>query len=75
MVDRVAKDPRFETLPCTHKGTYADDCIVDRVTRVSTQLSLFIILLNQAHDVFSGIDEISMMCSTSATLWLHAIVT
>jgi U3 small nucleolar RNA-associated protein 24 len=30
---RVAKDQRFETLPCTHKGTYADDCIVDRVTR------------------------------------------
>ncbi|KAK8936312.1 hypothetical protein KSP39_PZI013619 [Platanthera zijinensis] len=29
---RIAKDPRFERLPCTHKGTYADDCIVDRVT-------------------------------------------
>ncbi|KAH8928143.1 Fcf1-domain-containing protein [Atractiella rhizophila] len=28
---RVAKDPRFERLPCTHKGTYADDCIVQRV--------------------------------------------
>ncbi|GFY97394.1 PIN domain-like family protein [Actinidia rufa] len=30
---RIAKDPRFERLPCTHKGTYADDCIVDRVTQ------------------------------------------
>ncbi|MCO5606739.1 hypothetical protein L7F22_060929 [Adiantum nelumboides] len=30
---RIAKDPRFEQLPCTHKGTYADDCIVDRVTQ------------------------------------------
>lgn len=32
--DRIAKDPRFERLPCTHKGTYADDCIVERVTQV-----------------------------------------
>ncbi|GFY92475.1 PIN domain-like family protein [Actinidia rufa] len=31
----IAKDHRFERLPCTHKGTYADDCIVDRVTQVS----------------------------------------
>ncbi|GLD98697.1 hypothetical protein PINS_up007414 [Pythium insidiosum] len=28
---RLAKDPRFERLPCTHKGTYADDCLVMRV--------------------------------------------
>jgi U3 small nucleolar RNA-associated protein 24 len=28
---RIAKDPRFERLKCTHKGTYADDCIVSRV--------------------------------------------
>lgn len=27
---RVARDPRFKRLTCTHKGTYADDCIVDR---------------------------------------------
>lgn len=31
---RLAKDPRFERLPCTHKGTYADDCIVNRITQV-----------------------------------------
>jgi U3 small nucleolar RNA-associated protein 24 len=30
---RIAKDPRFERLPCDHKGTYADDCIVKRVTQ------------------------------------------
>eukprot|EP01028_Stygiella_incarcerata_P009892 TRINITY_DN4879_c1_g1_i1.p2 TRINITY_DN4879_c1_g1~~TRINITY_DN4879_c1_g1_i1.p2 ORF type:complete len:197 (+),score=38.68 TRINITY_DN4879_c1_g1_i1:315-905(+) len=30
---RLAKDPRFERLPCSHKGTYADDCLVDRVTQ------------------------------------------
>lgn len=28
---KIAKDPRFERLPCTHKGTYADDCICERV--------------------------------------------
>lgn len=30
---RLARDPRFERLPCMHKGTYADDCIVQRVTQ------------------------------------------
>uniref|UniRef100_A0A8C6GFY0 rRNA-processing protein FCF1 homolog n=1 Tax=Mus spicilegus TaxID=10103 RepID=A0A8C6GFY0_MUSSI len=30
---RIAKDPRFDRLPCTHKGTYADDCLVQRVTQ------------------------------------------
>ena len=33
-LNRIAKDPRFERLPCIHKGTYADDCIVERVTKV-----------------------------------------
>jgi len=28
---RMAKDPRFERLPCMHKGIYADDCLVNRV--------------------------------------------
>ncbi|ELW64184.1 rRNA-processing protein FCF1 like protein [Tupaia chinensis] len=30
---RITKDPRFERLPCIHKGTYADDCLVQRVTQ------------------------------------------
>ena len=30
---RVAKNPLFELLPCQHKGTYADDCLVERVTQ------------------------------------------
>lgn len=30
---RIAKDPRFERLPCMHQGTYADDCIVQRVSQ------------------------------------------
>ena len=28
---KLTKDPRFKRLMCSHKGTYADDCIVDRV--------------------------------------------
>ncbi|KAF7988320.1 hypothetical protein HCN44_000893 [Aphidius gifuensis] len=30
---KIIKDPRFERLHCLHKGTYADDCLVDRVTQ------------------------------------------
>ncbi|CCA72757.1 related to FCF1-Essential nucleolar protein that is a component of the SSU (small subunit) processome involved in the pre-rRNA processing steps of 40S ribosomal subunit biogenesis [Serendipita indica DSM 11827] len=30
---RVARDPRFEHLTCTHKGVYADDCLIDRITQ------------------------------------------
>ena len=28
---RMARDPKYGRLSCTHKGTYADDCIVERV--------------------------------------------
>ena len=31
----LAKDPRIKRLKCLHAGTYADDCIVQRVTEVS----------------------------------------
>jgi U3 small nucleolar RNA-associated protein 24 len=37
---RIAKDERFERLTCTHKGTYADDCLVERVTQVCSLLIL-----------------------------------
>nr|XP_037274707.1 LOW QUALITY PROTEIN: rRNA-processing protein FCF1 homolog [Rhipicephalus microplus] len=30
---RIAKDPRFVRLPCMHRGTYADDCLVERITQ------------------------------------------
>ncbi|OJJ50776.1 hypothetical protein ASPZODRAFT_106634 [Penicilliopsis zonata CBS 506.65] len=30
---RLAKDPRWERVKCSHTGTYADDCIVDRVSK------------------------------------------
>ncbi|OQR67729.1 rRNA-processing protein FCF1-like [Tropilaelaps mercedesae] len=29
---RIAKDPRFERLTCSHRGIYADDCLVKRIT-------------------------------------------
>lgn len=35
---RVAKDPRIKRLTCDHVGTYADDCIVNRVQEVSALL-------------------------------------
>ncbi|KAL7671431.1 hypothetical protein ACOME3_006329 [Neoechinorhynchus agilis] len=31
MALKVAKDERFERLTCSHKGIYADDCIVQRL--------------------------------------------
>jgi rRNA-processing protein FCF1 len=30
---KIAKDPRVKKLPCSHKGTYADDCICARVAQ------------------------------------------
>ncbi|WPH03632.1 rrna-processing protein fcf1 like protein [Acrodontium crateriforme] len=30
---QIARDERWDRLPCDHKGTYADDCIVDRVVK------------------------------------------
>jgi U3 small nucleolar RNA-associated protein 24 len=34
----LAKDPRFERIPCSCKGTYADDCLV----KMATQWKCFI---------------------------------
>ena len=28
---KITKDPRFKRISCDHKGTYADDCLVDKV--------------------------------------------
>lgn len=40
---RVARDPRFERLPCMHKGTYADDCLVQRVSQVIIKIANYFI--------------------------------
>ena len=31
---KLAKDPRVHKLTCAHKGTYADDCIINLVEQV-----------------------------------------
>ena len=68
-VCRIARDPRFERLPCMHKGTYADDCLINRVTQVgNAQESLHnnICLLIPVSDVTASSPPLSS--STSATL-------
>lgn len=40
----LAKDPRIHRLTCSHKGTYADDCIVNRVI----QHKCYIVATNDA---------------------------
>lgn len=30
---RIARDERWERITCDHKGTYADDCLVENVTK------------------------------------------
>lgn len=41
---KLAKDPRIQRLSCSHKGTYADDCLVHRVI----QHKCFIVATNDA---------------------------
>ncbi|CAH6718178.1 rRNA-processing protein Fcf1p [[Candida] jaroonii] len=41
---KLAKDPRIKRLTCSHKGTYADDCIVNRVI----QHKCYIVATNDA---------------------------
>lgn len=41
---KLAKDPRIQRVRCTHKGTYADDCLVSRVM----QHKCFIVATNDA---------------------------
>ncbi|KAK9471288.1 Fcf1-domain-containing protein [Dipodascopsis tothii] len=41
---RIARDPRVERLTCSHKGTYADDCLVQRIM----QHKCYIVATNDA---------------------------
>lgn len=41
---KLAKDPRIQRLSCSHKGTYADDCLVNRVI----QHKCYIVATNDA---------------------------
>lgn len=31
---KILRDPRVQRLSCSHKGIYADDCLVQRITQV-----------------------------------------
>jgi U3 small nucleolar RNA-associated protein 24 len=33
IANKIARDERWDRLECDHKGVYADDCLVDRVTK------------------------------------------
>lgn len=50
---RIAKDARFERLPCLHKGTYADDCLVNRVTQVRSYFLLYFVRVTSSFAVLS----------------------
>lgn len=41
---RMARDPRIQRVTCSHKGTYADDCLVQRVM----QHKCYIVATNDA---------------------------
>ncbi|ANB11169.1 Fcf1p [Sugiyamaella lignohabitans] len=41
---RMARDPRVQRLTCSHKGTYADDCLVHRIM----QHKCYIVATNDA---------------------------
>lgn len=43
----MAKDPRFDRLPCMHRGTYADDCIVNRIQQVVQIYFIFPLMSKQ----------------------------
>lgn len=68
-ISRIARDPRFKRLPCLHKGTYADDCIVKRITQVSLGSQQKITLLHAAHftslisDILISFCLVSQICS------------
>lgn len=84
IIYRIARDPRFKRLPCLHKGTYADDCIVQRITQVNTHnhiVSEFWITLWINFELFEylvGINWYDFTCtllyySTNVTLLPHVI--
>ena len=53
---RIAQ--QLERLPCQHKGTYADDCIVNRI---------------KAHKVFFGFLRVDEKYNFSALSWERVI--
>lgn len=60
---KIVKDPRFERIQCMHPGTYADDCLVQRVTQVI--LSIF----NSYKNLILKSTNILKFYFTLKTLW------
>ncbi|CAM1508350.1 Fc.00g051980.m01.CDS01 [Cosmosporella sp. VM-42] len=59
---RVARDERWQRLECDHKGTYADDCLVDKVTKsriceLSPKLNFLPYKANSLHDIVGTNDK------------------
>lgn len=66
----MAKDPRFERLPCMHKGIYADDCLVNRVQQVNRLHSTFLLIIFIAKQslqfLFSAINMFAILFDESS---------
>ena len=54
---RLAKDPRFRRIPCTHKGTYADDCLLQRATQVGASETWALLLLSLQCGASVGVER------------------
>lgn len=48
---RIARDERWQRLECDHKGVYADDCLVDRVSKNRYALISLALVLRDAKKV------------------------
>lgn len=65
---KLARDPRFKRLTCSHKGTYADDCIVQRISEVRSIVQSF-----DGIWIWWYVECISFCCSISAISLLQMI--
>lgn len=64
---KIVKDPRFQRIQCMHQGTYADDCLVQRVTQVS--VDIFLKMKNVIHNSkYYAIINIYFFFSTNVIL-------
>lgn len=53
---RLSKDPRFQRLPCSHQGTYADDCLV-QVGFILCIYLFFSLVVVSTSDSFCAVEE------------------
>lgn len=60
----VLQDPRIARIPCTHKGTYADDCLCERVRQHKCY-----IVATCDKDLRRRIRKVCMQWRTVLSLW------